>query len=311
MNANASITKLGFIGLGKMGGPIARRLVETGHEVIGYDLSTSAAQAFRSAGGRVAGSPREVAAEAAIVFTCLPSLEAVRDVVTGADGLIHGGKLEILVEQSTTGPEFAEELGAELQRLQVDMIDAPISGGVRRAAEGTLSVITSGKRTAFDRVSGALESLGKVFYMGERAGQAQMMKLVNNLLSQISTAATYEAFVLGAKAGLDADAMVDVINNSTGMNVCTMQKMPRSVLPRTFDYGSNMEITYKDISLCMQQAERLGVTMLIGNMAKQLWGYGVNHGGAKRDSSTLITYLEEWAGVKVVGAAGRERAQQE
>jgi len=299
--------KLGFIGLGKMGAPIAHRLIATGHDIVGYDLAEAPLSELQRAGGTIAGSPSEVAAAAEIVCTCLPSLDAVRAVVAGPAGLVEGARMRILIEHSTTGPQFAEELGAELAARGIAMLDAPISGGVRRAAEGKLSVITSGKRAAFEQVAASLECLGKVFYMGERSGQAQMMKLVNNLLSQVSTAATYEAFVLGAKAGLDADAMVDVINNSTGMNVCTLQKMPRSVLPRTFDYGSNMEITYKDISLCMKEADRLGVTMLIGNMARQLWGYGVNHGGAKRDSSTLITYLEEWAGVKVVGAAGRER----
>jgi 3-hydroxyisobutyrate dehydrogenase-like beta-hydroxyacid dehydrogenase len=251
--------------------------------------------------------PREVAAAASIVFTCLPSLDAVREVVTGPNGLTHGNALEFLVDLSTTGPEFAEALGKELAQRKVQMLDAPISGGVQRARDGKLSVIVSGEESAFQRVSGLLEAIGKVHYMGPKSGQAQMMKLVNNLLSQISTAATYEAFVLGAKAGLDPDAMIEVINASTGANDCTLHKMPRSVLPRSFDYGSNMEITYKDITLCMKEADRLGVTMFLGNMARQLWGYGVNHGGAKRDSSTLITYFEEWAGVQVIGKAAQDK----
>jgi 3-hydroxyisobutyrate dehydrogenase-like beta-hydroxyacid dehydrogenase len=307
MNASESKPRLGFIGLGKMGAPIARRLVATGHHVIVHDIAAAPVRELQQAGARPAGSPREVAAEASIVFTCLPSLDAVREVVSGPNGLTHGNAVEILVDHSTTGPEFAEALGKELAQRRVYMLDAPISGGVQRACEGKLSVIVSGERSAFERVDPLLQVIGKAHYMGARSGQAQMMKLVNNLLSQISTAATYEAFVLGAKAGLDPDAMLEVVNASTGFNDCTLHKMPHSVLPRTFDYGSNMEITYKDISLCMKEAERLGVTMFLGNMARQLWGYGVNHGGAKRDSSTLITYFEEWAGVQVIGKAARER----
>ncbi|RPI47504.1 MAG: NAD(P)-dependent oxidoreductase [Betaproteobacteria bacterium] len=307
MSASESKPRLGFIGLGKMGAPMARRLIDTGHHVIVHDIAAGAVRELQEAGARAARSPREVAAEASIVFTCLPSLDAVREVVTGPNGLTHGNAFQILVDHSTTGPEFAETLGKELAQRRVHMLDAPISGGVQRAREGKLSVIVSGEQLAFDRACGLLEALGKVHYMGSKSGQAQMMKLVNNLLSQIATAATYEAFVLGAKAGLDPDAMVEVINSSTGANNCTLHKMPRSVLPRTFDYGSNMEITYKDISLCMKEAERLGVTMFLGNMARQLWGYGVNHGGAKRDSSTLITHFEEWAGVQVIGKAARER----
>jgi 3-hydroxyisobutyrate dehydrogenase-like beta-hydroxyacid dehydrogenase len=289
-----------------MGAPMARRLAAAGHPLVVHDITAAAVRELQDAGARAVSSPREVAAAAGIVFTCLPSLDAVREVMTGPSGLTHGGAVEVVVDCSTTGPEFAESLGRELAQRRVHLLDAPVSGGVVRAGEGKLTVIVSGDHDAFIKVSGLLECLGRVHYMGARSGQAQMMKLVNNLLSQVSTAATYEAFVLGAKAGLDPDAMLEVINASTGVNNCTLHKMPRSVLPRTFDYGSNMEITYKDITLCMQEAERLGVTLFLGNMARQLWGYGVNHGGAKRDSSTLITYFEEWAGVQVIGAAARE-----
>ena len=299
---------LGFIGLGKMGGPIAQCLIRHGGPVTVYDVDARALDAAVKTGGRAAGSPREVASAAQIVFTCLPALEIVREVALGADGICHGSAVEIMVDCSTTGPEFATNLGVELATHDITLLDSPVSGGIKRAREGKLALIMSGNRAAFDRVAPVIEPCGRPYYMGEKPGLAQMMKLVNNLLSQIGTAATYEAFVLGAKAGLDPDAMVEVINDGTGMNNCTLYKMPTSVLPRTFDYGSNMEITYKDITLCMKEADRLGVTMLLGNMARQLWSYGVNHGGAKRDSSTLITYLEEWAGDKVVGKAGRGRA---
>jgi 3-hydroxyisobutyrate dehydrogenase-like beta-hydroxyacid dehydrogenase len=298
---------IGFIGLGKMGGPIAARLIGGGNRVTVYDIDAGAIDAAVKLGAYPAASPKSVADEAAIVFLCLPALDAIRDVALGANGVGHGSAVEILVDCSTTGPEFATHLGIELAGHGITLLDSPVSGGVKRAREGKLALIMSGDRAAFDRVAPLVAPCGRPYYMGEKPGLAQMMKLVNNLLSQIGTAATYEAFVLGAKAGLDPDAMADVINNSTGMNNCTLHKIPRSVLPRTFDYGSSMEITYKDITLCMKEADRLGVTMLLGNTAKQMWGYGVNHGGAKRDSSTLITYLEEWAGVKVVGKAGQGR----
>lgn len=307
MEEAAGIDSIGFIGLGKMGAPIARRLIDGGNRVVLHDLSAPAVQALVDAGGIAAQSAREVADRAQVVFTCLPSLAAIEQVALGDEGLAHGDAIELLIDLSTTGPEFARGLHAALAEHGIAMLDSPITGGVRRARAGELAVIVSGKRALFERAQALYARIGRTYFMGEEPGQAQMMKLVNNLLSQVSTAATYEAFVLGAKAGLDPDAMLDVINDGTGRNVCTQMKMPLSVLPRTFDYGSNMEITYKDISLCMREAERLGVTMLIGNMAKQLWGYGVHRGGAKRDSSTLITYLEEWAGVEVRGRAARDR----
>lgn len=300
--------RVGFIGLGKIGGPMAIRLAQAGHRVTVYDVDPGQVDRVTKCGANAAASPKEVADVSQIVCLCLPALEIVKDVVLGKGGVCEGSEMELLVDFSTTGPQFASELSAELAKLAIAMLDAPVSGGVKRAEEGTLTLVTSGERRAFERMRPLFEQCGKTYYMGEEAGQAQMMKLVNNLLSQISTAATYEAFVLGAKAGLDPDVMVDVINDSTGVNNCTLFKMPRSVLPRTFDYGGNMEITYKDITLCMKEADRLGVTMWLGNTARQLWGYGVNHGGAKRDSSTLITYFEEWAGVKVIGKAGKGRA---
>lgn len=309
MNITPSKSKLGFIGIGKMGAPIARRLIDGGHDLILYDAAPEAMRRFVNTGGHPAASPKDVASRAGIVFTCLPSLEAVREVALGPDGLCHGTEIEILIDCSTTGPEFARNLGAELANHEIAMLDCPVTGGVRRAQEGNLTLIVSGKRSLFDRVAPCFQPIGRAYYMGEDSGQAQMMKLVNNLLSQVTTAATYEAFVLGVKAGLDPDAMLEVINAGTGRNNCSLYKMPRAVLTRTVDYGSNMEITYKDSCLCMKEAERLGVTMLMGNMANQLWGYGVHRGGAKRDSSTLITYLEEWAGVQVAGAVARSRAQ--
>ena len=308
MSTTSMKPHLGFIGLGKMGGPIATRLIEHGNVVTVYDVDARALDAAVKAGGRRAASPKAVASEAQIVFTCLRALDIVREVALGADGVCHGDAVETLVDCSTTGPEFADNLAIDLAKYDIAMLDSPVSGGVQRAREGKLSLIMSGSREVFARVAPVVEPCGRTYYMGEKPGLGQMMKLINNLLSQIGSAATYEAFVLGAKAGLDPDAMLEVINNSTGMNNCTLKKMPGSVLPRTFDYGGAMEITYKDITLCMKEADRLGVTMLLGNTARQLWGYGVNHGGGKRDASTLITYLEEWAGVKVVGAAGKDRA---
>ncbi len=306
MNTNAR--ELGFIGLGKMGGAMAHRLLETGHRLTVYDVDPTALARMVAAGGTAAASPADVAARAPVVFTCLPSPHIVQEVLLGEQGLCRGEALELVVECSTTSPEIALALSEDLGRHDVSMLDSPISGGVKRGREGNLAVIASGPRADFERVVPVYNSLGKPFHLGERPGMAQMAKLINNLLSNVATAATYEAFVLGAKAGLDADALLDVINAGTGFNNCTLNKMPRSVLPRTFDYGSNMEITYKDITQCMKEAEKLGVTMLIGNMTSQLWSHGYHQGGAKKDSSTLINHFEAWAGVKVVGraAAGKK-----
>ena len=303
------VIELGFIGLGKMGGAMALRLMDSGYKLVVYDVDPQALGRVVAAGGKAATSPEDVASQVAIVFTCLPSPQIVQDVLLGEQGLCRGSALELVVECSTTSPELAQTFSDGLIGRGITMLDSPISGGVKRAREGELAVIASGPRTAYARMTPIYLALGKPFHLGERPGMAQMAKLINNLLSNVATAATYEAFVLGAKAGLDVDALLEVVNAGTGVNNCTQNKMPRSVLPRTFDYGSNMEITYKDITQCMKEAEKLGVTMLLGNMASQLWSHGYHQGGAKKDSSTLITHFERWAGVEVVGRAAARGAE--
>lgn len=300
------VTRLGFIGLGNMGRPMARRLVEKGYDLTVFDLDAKAMGFLTKLGARGGRSPRGVASRAELVFTCLPALAVIEDVVLGKNGICHGSKVRTVADLSTTGPEFAARLCRDLSTYGIKMLDSPVTGGVRRATDGTLGVMISGDKRHLDALRNIFETFGKVFYIGANPGQAQMMKLANSVLSAVGTAAAYETFVFGVKAGLDPDMMVEVINSGSGRNEATLNKLPRSVLPRTFDYGSKMEVTYKDISLAMAIAEKLGVPMLIGNSARQLWAYGAHHGGAKRDSSTLITYLEEWAGVQVIGKAAAD-----
>ncbi|MBI4189771.1 MAG: NAD(P)-dependent oxidoreductase [Betaproteobacteria bacterium] len=307
MKQAGSQPQLGFVGLGKMGAPMARRLIERGYRVSLFDINSSVTKALAKIGGKLARSPAEVGASAEIVFTCLPSLDAIREVVLGKQGICRGKRVRTYIDLSTTGSEFARTLGAELARHGIAMLDAPVSGGVPGATNGTLALMLSGKSALFRRVRPVLEVLGKVFYVSPKPGRAQTMKLINNLLSSTGMAVACEGFVMGVKAGLDPDIMLAAINSGTGRNSATANKFPRSVLPRSFDYGANMETPYKDISLCMKEAEELGVTMLVGNTVKQLWAYGIHHGGAKQDSTRIITYLEQWAGVKVVGKAAQGR----
>lgn len=160
--------------------------------------------------------------------------------------------------------------------------------------------MVSGQMSVFEQVKPVLEIIGKnVIYVGQRSGLAQMMKLVNNLLSATALAASSEAFVLGVKAGLDPEIMLNVINASSGRNSATEDKFPRSILPRTFDYGFKTDLMYKDLKLCLEQAEILGVPMWVGNAVRQLWAYTVSQGGGPRDFTTIIQYIESWAGVEV------------
>jgi 3-hydroxyisobutyrate dehydrogenase-like beta-hydroxyacid dehydrogenase len=206
------------------------------------------------------------------------------------------------VDLSTTGPEMSVKVAAELSRKGVFFLEAPVSGGPPAALQGSLSVMAAGPEVAFKRVQQTLRHIGKnLFYIGEIPGHGQMMKLVNNLLAATAMAASMEAVVCGAKAGLDPRMMIDVINVSSGRNTATMDKFPKAILPRTFDFGAKTEIIYKDLQLLMQQADMLGVPMWVASQVTQVWGYAMSQGDGPKDFTNLIKHMEKWAGIEVKG----------
>jgi 3-hydroxyisobutyrate dehydrogenase-like beta-hydroxyacid dehydrogenase len=297
---------LGCIGIGSMGAPIARNLLRGGHEVVVCDVDSEAMAALVEAGAQRAASPADVARQADIGFLCLPTLESITAVAFGDDGLIHGDKLRICVNFSTVGPTFVEQLGSQFASHAIALLDCPITGGALSARDGTLSITVSGAQEVYQKLVPVLQTLSRhLFYVGERPGQAQLMKLINNMLSFTAFVASCEAFVLGVKAGLDPDAMVAVINTGTGRNSATTDKFPNNILPRTFDYGAKLAISRKDIALCLGQAERFGVPMWVGNTIRQMIEFGAAQSGDDVDITRLIHHYEKWAGVEVIG---RERS---
>ncbi|MEQ1775438.1 MAG: NAD(P)-dependent oxidoreductase [Burkholderiales bacterium] len=297
---------MGFIGVGVMGGRMARRLIEAGHALIIYDVNAAAVKPLVKLGARVAKSPRDVADRATIVFASVPTPPVLREVALGATGVIHGKAIKILVDLSTTGSKVEKEIASALTVRGIELVDSPVSGGASGADKGTLAVMVAGKAKSIAAVRSALDVIGKVFVVGKVPGQAQLMKLLNNLLSTSALAMSLEVFVAGAKAGLDADVMAAVINAGSGRNSATEEKIPRSVLTRTFDFGFPVSGARKDISLAIEECQAMGLPMIVGSAAKQLWEFAYNQGGGKRDMTTLVTYLEPWAGVEVRGKAARK-----
>jgi 2-hydroxy-3-oxopropionate reductase len=298
---------LGFVGIGKMGQRMARRLLEQGWQLTINDVDDTAVRTLADLGAHVAGTPAEVADRAEIVMTCLPGLDTIEEVVFGPRGLVHGRARRILIDFSTTGAVFARRLHAGLLQHDIGFVEAPVSGGIDGAAAGTLAVYVAGAEPSLAAARPILDVMGKVFVVGQQPGQAQILKLINNLLSTTSVAIACEGFVMGAKAGIDADLMLDAINAGTGRNVATERKFPKAILNRTFNYGGSLDIPYKDLSLCLEEAEELGVPMWIGNVVKQIFAYTYHHGGAGRDSTELIKTFEQWGGAEVIGSAGRTK----
>jgi len=292
---------IGFIGLGAMDAPMARRLASLGRNVLVSDVNTRAVESVVAAGGRAAASARAIASEASLVMTCLPSLDVLRAVVLGKDGLREGGVIRTLVDFSTTGAHFALELAGALRQAGIMMLDAPITGNVVTAGNGGLGIMCSGPLRAFEHAEAVIRELAsaEVLYLGERNGKAQTLKLLNNLLSATGMAASCEAFILGVKGGLDPQVLLKIINAGEASSSATRNKFPKSVLPRRFDFGARMAITAKDTSLTVKESEELGVPMWIGQQVRQVWNFAVSQGGADRDGTSLITYLEPLAGVEV------------
>lgn len=300
-SAARPIEPIGFIGLGAMGAPMARHLAGLGYRLLVHDINPSAVQAVVERGARAVASPKRIASEARLVFTCLPSLAALREVTLGDDGLHAGATIETYVDLSTTGSRFARETAAALQRIGIMMLDAPITGNVTTAGNGKLGIMCSGPAAAFSHAGPVMRDLASVIvlYLGDRHGTAQTLKLLNNLLSATGMAASCEAFILGVKAGLDPQTLLDVINAGEASSSATRNKFPRAILPRRFDFGARMAITAKDISLTVEEAEELGVPMWIAQSVRQVWKYAVSQGAGEKDGTSLITYLEPWAGVEV------------
>jgi 2-hydroxy-3-oxopropionate reductase len=290
---------IGFIGVGRMGQPMALRLIVAGHDIVAYDVRGQALSAVAAKGAQTASSPAEVASRAQIVMTSLPTPPVVEAVALGAGGIVEGGKVHTVVDLSTTGPRAAKAIAEKLAEHGITAVDAPVSGGVAGAIKGTLAVMTSGPAEACERLRPILEVIGRVFYIGPEPGMGQMMKLINNLLSATATAATSEAMVLGVKAGLDPRVMIDVINAGSGRNTATEDKFPRAVLPRSFDFGFALSLMAKDVKLCIDEADTLGVPMWIGSAVKQLWLHGLAQGGPDQDMTELVKHIEKWSGVTV------------
>jgi 3-hydroxyisobutyrate dehydrogenase-like beta-hydroxyacid dehydrogenase len=294
--------KLGYVGVGKMGGPMAERLQAAGHELVVFDTRADALKPFVSRGARAAESVAALAREVDMVLVCLPSPDAVRKVSQEICG--PGSKVRTFVDLSTTGPRVEAEVAAALKEKGITACDSPVSGGVAGAKKGTLAVMLACPQDLRAKLESLLAPLGKVFYLGSRPGLGQTMKLANNLLSATAMAITSEAVVMGVKAGLDPRQMIEIINAGSGRNTATDGKFPRSVLPRTFDFGFTNGHMYKDVKLALEVAEEVGVPMWVGAAVRQLWAYSASHKGVDADFTTVIQCIEEWAGVELPASKG-------
>ena len=291
---------IGFVGLGAMGRPMAINLVNAGHDLVVCDTDETKTAILAQRGATIAGSAREVAEASDVVLACMPNLDAAEAVATGVDGALGGSRAKAFVNLGTTGSAYSRDVAAKMAEVGKAFLDAPISGGPPGAEAGTLGIMCSGDKATFEALKSALEAIsGKLVYLNDKPGAAQTMKLVNNIISFGNLSVALEAMTLGAKAGLDPEQMLEVINASSGRNSATETKIPNHVLTRNFDYGGAMYIIEKDLELWRREAEMYQTPMWLGTNIRTLFMQCIAEVGRDADLTELALTLEKMAGVEL------------
>jgi 3-hydroxyisobutyrate dehydrogenase-like beta-hydroxyacid dehydrogenase len=291
--------RLGFAGVGKMGGLMAARLIEAGHPLTVFDANEIAVESLVKAGATRAKTLCELAERSEIIFASLPTPDVVREVALGPGGVVESTTAKLFVDLSTTGPKVARMVAEGLAARGITAVDCPVSGGLAGARNGTLALMVSCPAAAYDQLRDLLTVFGKPIFVSEIPGAAQTMKLANNLLAACAIAISSEAFVFGVKGGLDPAVMCEVFNASSGRNTATLDKFPRSVLPGTFDFGFSTALAYKDVKLCLDEAEAMGVPTPVGSAVRHILGVTQAMFGPESDFTSMVRPFEQWAGVEV------------
>jgi len=296
--------KIGLIGLGNMGGAIAQRLLGQGIDLYVCDLDRAACERVRRQGAVVCELPCDVADCAPTVIGCLPTVAAAEKVLAGANSVIRGQAIRRYVEMSTIGPASAAAHAARVEG-RCSFIDAAISGGSGAAADGKLVIMLAGAPDALARIVPLVEILSsRHFVVGDKPGQAQAMKLVNNLLAAANMANSFEALTLGVAMGLRPERIVEIVNVSSGRNTGLVDRRVNAILSRRFDSGPKIDLLVKDIDLAFKEAKAIDFPVdalpSLSGMA-ELWNRAATKGMGTEDVSALIRVVETAANVEVAG----------
>ncbi|WP_110954841.1 NAD(P)-dependent oxidoreductase [Anaerosinus massiliensis] len=292
--------KIGFIGLGNMGKPMALNLLKAQYDVTICDVNQAVVEEFKAVGAKAAATPAELAKYVDVVITMLPNGKIVEQVVNGEQGILRAADPGLcILDMSSVAPGFTQQLAALAAAQQVDYMDAPVSGGVKGATDGTLTIMAGGAPAIVSKCRPILETLGKKIYEVGSVGAGDAIKMVNNLLLAVNMAAAAEAFTLGTKIGLDPQIMLDVIGTSSGNSYALQAKMPNFVFQGKFEPGFMIDLQYKDLELAVQTAKETQVPLMLGNVVQQLYGQSQAAGLGKEDISAIIKPLEQLTGIQV------------
>lgn len=284
---------VGFVGLGNMGEPMCRQILGR-YPVWIYDTDPEALARFEETPARLASSLQDLASETEVIFLSLPNSEVVEEVVLGEEGLIDGlSSGQTIIDLSSSKPFQTQALAKKLMDRGVRMLDAPVSGGVPKAREGTLAVMVGGEEEVYEEHRELLGCFGdKLFYMGG-TGTGHLTKALNNLLSATTLASASEAVLLGMEGGLDPETFIEVVNVSTGRSNSTETKFPNYILNQTFDAGFSTGSYNKDVSTALETAAEYGFPMVLGSTVARIWREAVEEGYGPRDHTEIYTFLQD------------------
>lgn len=294
MPENGTLVDVAFIGLGNMGGPMSARLPARGFVVHGFDLSPEARQQLQAAGGKTYDSPTAAVASADAVILMLPSSDIVERVVLDSDLLAALKPGTVVIDMSSSAPERTVELAGKLHASGIPLIDAPVSGGVRGAQNGNLTIMAGGKREDIDRVLPILEVIGHTTHIGP-VGAGHALKALNNLMSATHLLITSEAVLAGEKFGIDPAIMLEAVNGSSGRSGSTDNKWPNFILPGTFNSGFNLSLMVKDMGIAVSLADSLGVSSRLSHCATELWQEAQKALPADADHTEIVKWLRATA----------------
>ena len=294
--------RIGFVGLGNMGGPMALNLMKAGHALVVHDVRREAAAPHLERGAKWAASPREVARESELILTSLPGPPEVETVALGADGIIHGANPgSIYADLSTGSPTVMRKLHAAFKQKGIHVLDAPVSGGVWGAQRGTLQVMVGGDESIYNEVKGVLSAVGdKVGYMGP-IGAGTIAKLVHNMVSIATRSIMAEGLTLGVKAGVRPEALLEAIRGASfGQGLMLSQMIPNVIFKGDFDtVRFACKLARKDIGLATALAREYDVPMPMAAVAEQIMMEAIARGWGDKDSTAPWMLQEEAAGVQV------------
>lgn len=292
---------VGFIGLGKMGRPMTRHLLDAGFAVTVHSRTRATVDELVAAGARPASTPAELSRASDVILTCLTNTPSVEEVYFGRHGLIEAARPgQILVDHGTVSPTTSRQCAEGARAHGADFLDAPVSGGPAGATAGTLTIMVGGNEETFERARPVFEAMGKNVRRVGPTGSGSTIKLANQLLVAIHTAAAAEAMVLGTKAGADPAVMLDVLRTSFGGSAMLGRNVPM-MLERNFAAGTSVNVVLKDLGLIDGLSNELNVRTLLGSIAGQVFREGRALGLGDDDMAGLVRVLEREADVQVTG----------